>query len=284
MFTIQQIQQIYNSDDVRSFIDYGLNLKNLRFTSFDYCYGYFQMNQKNLMGKNLEMSCMALWSYLASWGMFRGKSHLCQNCNYKVLQDTIEVIQNYFNNPQAIPDIGSDPKSDYLKKVLDLYNKVGNSFEQNGLSTFNPSETLVTKIILGVFGTFPALDENFCRAFGGGKSVRGFADLIWEFYHTQNYATVINGFNHPIEQFNGTQSSLRYPVAKYIDMFGFFLGGMVEGDKQQIVFHNYYGQPVMVNNHVGNVSNNAITVNKGKYDVEVYFQNQQYIQWTVEVH
>lgn len=57
---------------------------NSRFTSFDYCYNYFQdardqgrasdlANEDHLMD-----SCLQLGFYLASWGMMRGSGQLIQ--------------------------------------------------------------------------------------------------------------------------------------------------------------------------------------------------------------
>ena len=54
------------------------HLVNLRDASYDFCFLYFQTHRGILGGKNLECSCMHLWSYLASWGMLRGSSELLQ--------------------------------------------------------------------------------------------------------------------------------------------------------------------------------------------------------------
>ncbi len=53
-----------------------------RYSSFDYCFNYFRSFQREgrlaeLTSRDmLEMSCLQLGFYLASWGMFRGKSQL----------------------------------------------------------------------------------------------------------------------------------------------------------------------------------------------------------------
>ena len=52
-------------------------LPNTRSTSFDYCYNYFYSfyKENRLMelanDKNIQMSCLQIGFYLASWGMFR---------------------------------------------------------------------------------------------------------------------------------------------------------------------------------------------------------------------
>jgi len=53
-----------------------------RYASFDYCYNYFQTfkyNNKILdiaVSDNLQLSCLHLGFYLASWGMLRGSTFL----------------------------------------------------------------------------------------------------------------------------------------------------------------------------------------------------------------
>lgn len=53
-----------------------------RYTSFDYCFNYFQSHREQgklpdlLRGEALQLSCLHLGFYLASWGMLRGSSEL----------------------------------------------------------------------------------------------------------------------------------------------------------------------------------------------------------------
>lgn len=90
------------------------------------------------------------------------------------------------------------------------------------------SDTLVTKIMLGVFGNIPAFDSNFtygCRVAGisatfGEKSL----EQISRFYR-QN-ADVIEKYRVPTLDFiTGEQTSRRYTRAKVIDM-AFFMEGV----------------------------------------------------------
>jgi hypothetical protein len=53
-----------------------------RYTSFDYCFNYFQVFREQDRVKeiaaleSMQLSCLHLGFYLASWGMFRGSSTL----------------------------------------------------------------------------------------------------------------------------------------------------------------------------------------------------------------
>jgi hypothetical protein len=86
------------------------------------------------------------------------------------------------------------------------------------------SDTLVTKVMLGVFGNVPAFDANFkrgCRvATFGPKSLR----KIGRFFH--EYADVINAHRVPTLDFtSGNHTQRAYTRAKVIDM-AFFIEGL----------------------------------------------------------
>ncbi len=55
-----------------------------RFSSFDYCYNHFYSFYRDNRvpeladDRNLQMSCLQLGFYLASWGMLRGSSFLIE--------------------------------------------------------------------------------------------------------------------------------------------------------------------------------------------------------------
>ena len=147
---------------------------------------------------------------------------LLRKGNYKALEDTITVIQRYFNNPQSLPNIDNDSQNDYVMKVVNLCGDIKNSFTQNRMQPYHSTNTLITKIVLGVFGVFPALDQYFCKTFGGGTSIRGFAGVVWDF--DKHYQGVLQSVNIQVKSFNGQITRLNYPIAKLIDMFGFTYG------------------------------------------------------------
>ncbi len=196
-----------------------LNEKNHRYLSFDYCYYYFQTNGSCLTDSDhMEKSCMMLWSFLSSWGMLR-KSKLMQY-NYSALKPVIEIIQKYLGSKKDIPDVKEESEKEdskeYCEKVVRLYNDISDSIK---VKYFKPTDTLVTKIILGVFGAFPALDRNFRKVFGQGK-IETIADKVWNFY--KDHKDVLKE-KISVQNFNGV-TDLEYPAAKLIDMFGFTAG------------------------------------------------------------
>ncbi len=70
-----------------------------RYTSYDYCYNYYQsfLNSDSINAlaseKNLKLSCLHLGFYLASWGMYRGSGRLLQT-SVKIFEPLIKKISN----------------------------------------------------------------------------------------------------------------------------------------------------------------------------------------------
>jgi hypothetical protein len=74
-----------------------------RYASFDYCFNYFQdaRDAQETMylasGDRLELSCLHLGFYLASWGMMRGSGGL----HRRSLQELVPVMETIAREPLA---------------------------------------------------------------------------------------------------------------------------------------------------------------------------------------
>ncbi len=129
-----------------------------RYSSFDFCYNYFysfyKRNKINELAyiKNIQMSCLQLGFYLASWGMMRGSSFLLEKSvkNYKTLIIAISKM-----NPK-LWEIDVDKYDD--ENINLLLNCKQQIVEVLGEMN-KPSDTLITKIMLGVFANTPAFDQ-----------------------------------------------------------------------------------------------------------------------------
>lgn len=203
-----------------------------RYTSFDYCYNYFQDFKSNnklseiAVPENLHISCLHLGFYLASWGMLRGSSYLLQK-SIKYYESLIKEVSNFDRRIWSI-DVDNYTQES-MKLILDCYEMITNTFIPNGVK----EETIVTKIMLGVFGCVPAFDQNFCDAFREFfKGKCGFRRLnidslsyIKEFY--KNNQNLIDNWSNKIKTIDlktGNHTTLSYPKAKIIDMIGFTYG------------------------------------------------------------
>lgn len=196
-----------------------------RYTSFDYCYNYF-LSTKDFKN-DIEKSCLTLGFYLASWGMLRGSSFLLQK-SVKHFQPTIEYIATLDKSVWKI-DVDSYNEEN-INRILDIYRNIKGLLIQNG----NSHLTLITKILLGVFGFIPAYDQYFCdtfrNIFNDKKSRfravnRESLNLIKEFY--DNNRCVIDKLSNETcttDFLKEQKTNIKYPKAKIIDMYGFTVG------------------------------------------------------------
>lgn len=194
---------------------------NERYASFDYCYNYFysfykQKKIKEIASKeNLQISCLQLGFYLASWGMLRGSSFLLER-SVKKLERVIKTISEM---DKILWEIDVNKYTyDNINILLDCKKKIIESFGKD-----KPSDTLVTKIMLGVFANVPAFDQYFRKSFRhlgvftfNKKSLINIA----EFYE-QNKKE-LNSFEiFTLDFMTSEETDIRYTKAKLIDMCGF---------------------------------------------------------------
>jgi len=103
----------------------------------------------------MEKSCAILGFYLASWGMYRGSSYLFNETNSTHLVPVIEYIEDDGDKLRRIDvDCYDD---DSVDQMLAAYGYLKRKVLPEG----NEAVTLVTKILLGVFGCTPAYDTYF---------------------------------------------------------------------------------------------------------------------------
>lgn len=195
-----------------------------RFSSFDYCYNYFKNTDDYLA--DIEKSCLALGFYLASWGMYRGSSFLL-NKSAKYFEPTIEYLATL---DRSYWDIDVDNYSDEnMDKIIDIYkNLKGRIIKQK-----NVHVTLITKIMLGVFGFIPAYDSFFCQTFRNiAKPKCGFRtvnkkslSVIHDFY-LQNKEDIdeFSDSTFTKDFLTSKPTGIHYSKAKIIDMYGFVKG------------------------------------------------------------
>lgn len=193
-----------------------------RYTSFDYCHNYFRQHHEEGRVADLgnddaiQLSCLHLGFYLASWGMLRGSSVLLQR-SVKHFAPVVEVIAH---SPDAIWRVDADDYGDEACEVLfDVGRRIRAAFPEGA------SDILVTKIMLGVFGCVPAFDTYFKKGFGvwtfGRKALR----QVSRFY--AEHSEVIESHRVPTIDFaSGAPTERRYSRAKVIDMIFFVEGAL----------------------------------------------------------
>ena len=192
-------------------------------STFDYCYGYFYNNRGHLCD-DIEKSCMILWSYLASWGMLRGSSGLLQK-SPAALIPLIEFIDKSDEKLWEI-DVPNYDNENNLNKIWSLYKGIKKILLDKQIAT--PTDTLVTKIMLGVYANVPAFDQYFTSflKIQGNTQKFGKKSLKDIYYFYKKYQKVIDNIaSVAVLVFPGsTPIKAIYTIAKIIDMIGFTLG------------------------------------------------------------
>ena len=193
-----------------------------RFASFDYCYNYFKGATPASLTQDMEKSCLTLGFYLASWGMFRGSSFLLKK-SVKCFQPTIEYIATLDKSVWTI-DVDN-----YNEQNIQTIIKIYNDIKERLIEKDNQDLTLITKILLGVFGFIPAFDKYFCDTFrqiSNGKC--GFRvvnenslNFIQQFYEANRDAIDQLAEGTFTKDFTTGEAKINYPKAKIIDMYGF---------------------------------------------------------------
>ena len=135
--------------------------KKQRHISFETCYNYFQTRRHNLIGDNLETSCLQLFAYL---------SHRRLTSITPVeLKTLIEYFDNIKDSKIWGIDVDNYTQEDNLKIVCGVYNEITAILTDSGTSSprqFRPSTTLITLIMLGVFGCIPSVGTCFGEVIG----------------------------------------------------------------------------------------------------------------------
>lgn len=137
-----------------------------RYKSWEYCYKAFQTET------DVDLLSLHLGFYLASWGMYRGSSGLLQK-DYTIHKGAVQILLD--NKYKSIHFTASNPmrleneKSSIelilqLKKELsEYYGEIEYTKGDNDPKTISPTDTLISKIMLGTLGCSPAYDRYYIK-------------------------------------------------------------------------------------------------------------------------
>lgn len=165
------------------------------------------------------MSCLQLGFYLASFGMLRGSTVLSKK-SIGYLKKLIILISNSKRNLWKI-DVDSYNK-DNIRDLLELYKKIKKALSKSA-DQRKPTVTLITKIMLGVFGNVPAFDINFKKGLGVAIFNENSLSEIKKFY-TKHENEICNLKIPTFNFFTGKRTQIYYTKARLIDICGFQKG------------------------------------------------------------
>ncbi len=213
-----------------------------RYASFDYCFNYYRAFKEegrlsDLVAKDkIEKSCLHLGFYLASWGMFRMSGKLGQRVNARHFGPVIREISTWKGGHlfARVWDIDAQDYKDAETRQLLIrcFKAIGPLIV---LSDQKARRTLVTKVMLGIFGCVPAFDDLFTHTFKSlygktqGCAFTQFNDdalsKLADFYHHHS-ATIgeLASATKTLDFETGKCTQRSYKKAKIIDMIGFQAG------------------------------------------------------------
>lgn len=190
-----------------------------RYRSWEHCYSFFRRITPAGIVHQHDHAALQLGFYLASWGMYRGSSFLLQHA-YSVHLGVVDSLASPAFTPLWENDVGSKAEHASLAPTI------GAAVEavRQAYSLFGqPTDTLVTKVLLGTLGCLPACDRFFIDGFKSkgfkysylnGK----FFDRVLQYCH-DNMRDLRNE-QIRIERTRG----VTYPFMKLVDMYFWQIG------------------------------------------------------------
>lgn len=197
-----------------------------RYLSWEYCHEAFRLNRRPQIDATIDYLCLHLAWYLASWGMLRN-SFLMQK-DYKIHADVVRLI--YQPEWDDLWDLSPEKLSQeyYAARIMKLSESITEAYVASGVGI--PTDTLLTKILLGTVGCVPAYDRYFKKALAdtgaapqafSAKSIRTLGNLYLD--HEDEFEKLRKHCGSRIE----------YPAAKILDMCFFEYGFQRDASSQE---------------------------------------------------
>ena len=212
--------QIYN--EIVSFYEQLINDEYHRYKSWEHCYTYFQ-NSTNL---DDDYASLQLAFYLASWGMYRGSSYLLwkdykihkELINYLKVNQSIKVSYDYYEQKD------NDNINYIMKKIEEIKRYYSEKIKNvNGKEKeIKPSNTLASKVLLGINASIPAFDRFFIT----GLKMNNIGGSI----NNETIKNILLFYRHNKDEFDKSyeyiknKSGTEYPPMKLIDMYFWEIG------------------------------------------------------------
>ena len=203
--------------NLREYLNGGIT-PDERDASFDYCFNYFQSFRESdnisalASPTNVQVSCLQLGFYLASWGMLRGSAELLQR-SARYLVPIIEVVaQTEMSLWELDAHLYNESNINFL---LELAGRIRQA--RPGMS-----DILLTKTCSEYSAVFLPSMETLRRVAKLRGSARRLISEPWrqigDFY--RNNAAVIDSYRVPptLDFVSGQPTRRSYTRAKVIDM------------------------------------------------------------------
>ena len=192
-----------------------------RYKSWEVCNDAFNNHPQT------DTHTLHLAFYLASWGMYRGSSGLLQK-NHLVHEETVrQILQNKQHiNCNFKKEISREQISEILqfKELLSIiYSEIKYKRGNESEKPITPTDTLISKIMLGTLACVPAYDRYFID----GLKYKGFRFFTFNSNSLNELFDFIDDNLTEIKEckdylLNGTKK--HYTIMKIVDMYFWQLG------------------------------------------------------------
>lgn len=208
------------------------NDKFHRYRSWDYCNEVFSAEQER------EDLSLQLAFYLASWGMYRGSGGLLQK-NHLVHKGAVEILYSIKHQPLKCNRVQEVTRSNILdilrlkKELSDYYVSIPFIRGVEEPKPISPTDTLISKILLGAYACVPAYDRYFIDGLkekGLNKTKFSEASLneLFDFIDENKDEIFV------CDQLIKDKISKHYPVMKILDMYFWQIGYDKEIENKKI--------------------------------------------------
>lgn len=193
-----------------------------RYKSWDNCFHAFSANKQN------EIQVLELAFYLASWGMYRGSGGLLQK-NHLVHKEAVGITFN--KKYQKLKcSLNNEIGQENISTILELKNELKNHYSSisftkgaNESKPISPTDTLLSKIMLGTLACVPAYDRYF---------IDGLKEMKMKHYtfSKDSLIEILEFANDNKQDIKAAQKLIKiktgnhYPIMKIIDMYFWQIG------------------------------------------------------------
>jgi hypothetical protein len=196
-----------------------VSVTNYRYRSWEHCYQFFQKAQMDAIAKDREHAALHLAFYLASWGMYRGSCWLLQY-DFTVHLHVVDCLVAPASRPLWNHEFGSgEGDAERVPVILDAVERVRRAYQK----TDEPTNLLITKVLLGTLGCIPAFDQFFTDGFKSEGLPcwalnEALLNRILDFTH--NNLDTLQAEQARIK----TKTRCFYPLMKLVDMYFWQVG------------------------------------------------------------
>lgn len=197
--------------------------------SWENCYKFFYENRSNIVNNDdmLEKASLHLAFYLASWGMYRGSAFI-RRYDHNVFKN---LIKQLLTECKKLWDKNVTWENlEHANNIISGYFpelKINDKSRNNEKYKNEPTQTLITKILMGIFGCIPAYDRYLIKALK--------ANNICQTYNEESYKALNDWWKQQkySEQHYLNGSKIAYPLMKLIDIYFWSVGEKLEEEEKE---------------------------------------------------